>query len=241
MRANLHAIQVGSVEPAADARLAVGPNDRGTSAKAAEAGIKPITRRLIVLAALIAVLIVSGTLLMRRLPESVSAVMLIAVVIVEVVIAPIPGGAVAYMGAARFGFWQAWPLLYLGNAIGTTLVFFLARQFGAPLFRGSVTEEHRRRYDALLQHHGVLLWLAYFVPVVPVDVLSVLAGVSSISARKFLTIALTGFLFYTGVVAFVGDFAAQLVGTTEAVSGLGAMLLGALAWWLWRRARAAAD
>ena len=234
MSANLHAIQVGSVEHAADARIAVFPDGRDTSAKDFDTGVKPATRRLVMMAALIAVLIVAGTLLMRRLPESVSALMFVGVVVVEVMIAPIPGGAVAYMGAARFGFWTAWPLLYVGNAIGTTLVFFLARHFGAPLFRESVTEENRRRYDGLLQHHRVLLWLAYCVPVVPVDVLSVLAGLSNISKRKFLTIALTGYLFYTGIVAFVGDFAAELVGTTEAVSALGAILLGALAWWLWR-------
>jgi uncharacterized membrane protein YdjX (TVP38/TMEM64 family) len=68
----------------------------------------------------------------------------------------------------------------------------------------------------------------------PVDVLSVLAGLSSISARKFLTIALTGYLIYTGIVAFLGDFAAELVGVTEALSGLGVILFAALAWWLWR-------
>ena len=213
-----------------------GPVDgSGASADALDNFTKPVTRRLMVGGAVIAVLTVAGTLLMRSVPETVSALLFILVVMVEVVVAPIPGGAIAYMGAARFGFWQAWPLLYIGNAIGTTLVFFLARRHGTPLFRERVSEATRRRFDYLLQHH-LLLWLVYSVPLIPVDVLSVLAGLSSISARKFLTIALTGYLIYTGIVAFLGDFAAEVVGVTEAISGLGVILFGALAWWLWRGA-----
>ena len=185
--------------------------------------------------AVIAVLMVAGTLVMRSVPETVSALLFILAVMVEVVVAPIPGGTIGYMGAARFGFWQAWPLLYIGNALGTTLVFYLARRVGAPLFRESVSEGTCRRFNCLLQHH-LLLWLVYSVPLIPVDVLSVLAGLSSISARKFLTIALTGYLIYTGIVAFLGDFAAEVVGVTEAISGLGVILFGALAWWLWRGA-----
>lgn len=184
--------------------------------------------------AVIAVLTVAGTLLMRSVPETVSALLFILVVMVEVVVAPIPGGAIAYMGAARFGFWQAWPLLYIGNAIGTTLVFFLARRHGTPLFRERVSEATRRRFDYLLQHHLLLLWLVYSIPLMPVDVLSVLAGLSSISAKKFLMIALSGYFIYTGIVAFLGDFAAEVVGVAEAISGLGVILLGALAWSLWR-------
>jgi uncharacterized membrane protein YdjX (TVP38/TMEM64 family) len=205
----------------------------GASADVLDNFMKPVTRRLMLAGAVIAILIIAGTLVMRSVPETVSALLFILVVMVEVVVAPIPGGAIAYMGAARFGFWQAWPLLYIGNALGTTLVFFLARRVGTPLFRESVSEGTRRRFNCLLQHH-LLLWLVYSVPLIPVDVLSVLAGLSSISARKFLTIALTGYLIYTGIVAFLGDFAAEVVGVTEAISGLGVILFGALAWWLWR-------
>jgi uncharacterized membrane protein YdjX (TVP38/TMEM64 family) len=188
-----------------------------------------MTRKLLLLAAVIAVVVVAGALLMQQVPETVSAPLFILVVIVEVVIAPIPGGAIGYMGAARFGFWHAWPLLYIGNVIGTTLVFFLARRVGTPLFEENVTEKTRKRYDYLLQHNLLLLWIVYSVPLIPVDVLSVLAGLSKISAKRFLSIALTGYVFYTGIVAFLGDFVAEVVGVTEAI-----VLLVVIAWWLWR-------
>ena len=199
--------------------------------------MKPVTRQLLLIGGVIVVLVATGSLFMQQIPETVSAPLFLLVVIVEVVIAPIPGGAVGYMGAARFGFWQAWPLLYIGNAIGTTLVFFLARRVGSPIFEENVSARTRQRYDALLGRHVLLLWLVYSVPLIPVDVLSVLAGLSSIPAKKFLTIALTGYVLYTGIVAFLGDFAADLLGVTETLSIIGGLVLVALAWWLWRQQR----
>ena len=154
-------------------------------------------------------------------------------VIVEVVIAPIPGGAIGYLGAARFGFWQAWPLLYIGNLIGTALVFTLARKYGTPLFEENTSSKTRERYDRLLEGHPLLLWFFYTVPLIPVDVLSVLAGLSHMSRRKFFTIAFTGYFFYTAIVAYVGSSLARYIGITEALSVIGMVFVAGLGWWLW--------
>lgn len=197
----------------------------------------PRTHKLLTVAAVVLVVVIAGTLLFRQIPEEVSAPLFVLVVIIEVIVAPIPGGAIGYLGAARFGFWQAWPLLYIGNVIGTTCVFFLARRYGAPLFEENVAEKTRARYNRILDHHPVLLWFVYSVPLLPVDVLSVLAGLSSLSARRFLAIALTGYLFYTAIVAYVGSSLAQLVGMTEAVSVIGVLFFVGLAWWLWSQHR----
>ena len=196
------------------------------------------SRQLVVAAAVILLLVVAGTLLFRRVPDNVSAPLFILVVIIEVIIAPIPGGAIGYMGAARFGFVHAWPLLYIGNAIGTTIVFFLARRIGAPIFQETVSTASRQRYDDLLRHHPVLLWLAYAIPLIPLDVLSVLAGLSTISARRFLLTACTGYIVYTGIVAYIGSSVAQLIGVTETLSLIGAVLLFAVLLWLWQKGRA---
>jgi uncharacterized membrane protein YdjX (TVP38/TMEM64 family) len=89
----------------------------------------------------------------------------------------------------------------------------------------------------MLQHNVLLLWIVYSVPLIPVDVLSVLAGLSKISAKRFLSIALTGYIFYTGIVAYLGAFVAEVVGVTEAISAIGAVLLIGIVWWLWRSYR----
>lgn len=190
-------------------------------------------KKLIIAAAVVAVIFIAGTLLFQQIPPTVSAPLFVLVVIVEVIIAPIPGGAIGYMGAARFGFWQAWPMLYIGNVIGTTLVFLLSRRFGAPLFEQNTSSKTRERYDRLLQGHPLLLWFCYTIPVIPVDVLSVLAGLSHISQRRFFTIAFTGYFFYTAIVAYMGSALARYVGITDALSMIGIVLLIAVGWWLW--------
>lgn len=188
-------------------------------------------------AAVVTLVVAAGLLLMRNVPESVSAPLFVLVVIIEVVIAPIPGGAIGYMGAARYGFWNAWPLLYIGNIIGTTLIFLLVRKLGTPLFEENVSARTRSRYDALLEQHPVWLWFIYAIPIIPLDVLSALAGLSSIPTRRFLIIAFTGFIVYTGIVAYVGAFLADYVGVADALSILGVFLLAGLGWWLWRAQR----
>ena len=197
----------------------------------------PRRQKFLLVAGVVLVVMVAGMLLFREIPEEVSAPLFLLVVVVEVIIAPIPGGAVGYLGAARFGFAQAWPLLYVGNAIGTVLVFYLARKFGTPMFEENVAPKTRDRYNRLLDSHPVLIWFIYAIPLVPVDVLSVLAGLSSMSARRFFMISLTAYVSYTAIVAYVGSSLAQFVGVTDAVSIIGAFFFAALGWWLWSRTR----
>ena len=201
----------------------------------------PAKRKLLLLAGVVAVLVVAGTLLLQRIPSTVSKPLFILVVIIEVIIAPIPGGAIGYLGAARFGFWGAWPLLYLGNIIGTTIAFFLARRVGTPIFEENVSPRTRARYDHVLTHNPALLWAAYSVPLIPVDVLSVLAGLSHISARRFLLIVFTGYAIYTAIVASVGAYLARFMGVMEAMSVLGVLILAGLVWWLWKEQGPAAQ
>lgn len=195
--------------------------------------MKPRTRKLVLAGAILLVLIAGGSLLLQHIPAYASAPLFVLVIVIEVVIAPIPGGVIGYLGAARFGFLEAWPLLYAGNVIGTTIVFFLARRLGTPLFEESVSPGTRRRYDAVLAGHPLLLWAVYTVPAIPVDVLSVLAGLSRISARRFLLTAWTGFVIYTGIVAYVGSSLARFIGVAQAMSVLGVVFVIGLGWWLW--------
>jgi uncharacterized membrane protein YdjX (TVP38/TMEM64 family) len=191
-------------------------------------------RKLLVLAGILALLLVAGTLVLQQIPPTVSKPLFVLVVVLEVVIAPIPGGAIGYLGAARFGFLGAWPLLYIGNVIGTTLAFFLARKLGTPIFEENVSARTRARYDYILTHHPLVLWLAYSVPLIPVDVLSVLAGLSRMSARRFLLTAFTGYAIYTAIVASVGSYLARFIGVMEAMSVLGVLILAGLIWWAWK-------
>ena len=192
-------------------------------------------KKLFVAAGVVVLLVVAGMLVLQRIPETVSAPLFVLVVVLEVIIAPLPGGPIGYMGAARYGFWPAWPLLWLGNVIGTTIAFFLARRFGAPIFEESVAAKTRARYDALLDGNLGMLWLVYALPIAPVDILSVLAGLSRMTALKFLLIANSGYVLRTAIAAYAGSSLAQYAGATTAMSIIGALFVVGLVVWLWKR------
>ena len=195
----------------------------------------PGKKRLLLVAGVIVLLVVAGMLVLSRVPATVSAPLFVLVVILEVIIAPLPGGPIGYLGAARFGFWNAWPLLYIGNVIGTTIAFALARRFGAPLFEEHVAAKTRARYDTLLDGNTALLWAVYALPIAPVDVLSVLAGLSRMSAIRFLVVAYTGFLLRTAIAAYAGSALAEFAGMSTAMSVIGAAFIIGLIVWLWKR------
>ena len=202
--------------------------------------MEPRRQKLAVALAVVVVMVACGVLLFQKIPETVSAPLFLLVVILEVIVAPVPGGAIAYLGAARFGFWEAWPLLYIGNVVGTTIVFWLARKLGGPIFEENVSARARLRYNSILENRTVLLWFIYAVPLVPVDVLSILAGLSRIRPRRFFLIAHTGYISYTAIVAYAGSSLAQFLGMTQAISVLGTIFFLGLIWWVWRGSRRAA-
>jgi len=194
-------------------------------------------RRLLFLVSAIIAVSVVGVLFFRRIPEEVSAPLFLLAVIVEVIVAPLPGGVIGYMGAARFGFLTAWPLLYLGNIIGTTLLFFLVRHFGAPIFAENVSETTRKRYESIVEGNRLLFWVFYAIPMIPVDFLSVIAGLSSIRSRDFLLVVYTGFIVYTGIIAFVGSALADFIGVADAISLIGGLFFVIFCVALWQRHR----
>lgn len=201
-----------------------------------EAGAAKARKKTLALwAALILLVVAGGALIIQRVPDNASAPLFVLIVIVEVVIAPIPGGAVGYLGAARYGFWQAWPLLWVGNVIGTAIAFLLARRIGTPIFEDNVSPKQRARFNEILQGHPLILWFFYSVPMIPVDVLSVMAGLSAIRTWRFFLIAFTGYIVYTGIIAYAGAFLADYVGVAQAMSVIGAVFLGAVAVWLWKQ------
>lgn len=137
-------------------------------------------------------------------PEELGPLLFFLVIVTEVIVAPIPGGVIAFVGSAQLGFWTAWPILYLGNVIGSNILFHLARRFGRPFVERHTKEKQRLKYERALERHPRLLWIPYAFPVFPIDVISALLGVSGMRRRWFLLITLFALPSYTGITALVG-------------------------------------
>jgi uncharacterized membrane protein YdjX (TVP38/TMEM64 family) len=137
--------------------------------------------------------------------EDLGPLLFFLVIVTEVILAPIPGGVIAFVGSAQLGFWTAWPILYAGNVIGSNVLFHLARRFGRPFVERHTKEKQRVKYERALERHPRLLWIPYALPVFPIDVISALLGVSGMRRRWFLLTTLLALPSYTGITALVGS------------------------------------
>jgi uncharacterized membrane protein YdjX (TVP38/TMEM64 family) len=111
----------------------------------------------------------------------------------QVILVPIPGAVFPPVGALAFGPWLALGLSLAGMALGSAVVFLVARRWGRPLAVRLVGAERIHRYENLMTARGgLLLWLVFLLPLLPDDALCALAGISGISFRRFMVIATVG-------------------------------------------------
>jgi len=156
----------------------------------------------------------------------------------QVILVPIPGTLFPAVGSLAFGAWPALGLSLAGMALGSAVIFLVARRWGRPLAVRLVGEEMIHRYEHVMTARGgLLIWLVFLIPLLPDDALCALAGLSGISFRRFMVIATVGRIpaVAAGVFAMAG-----LEGAPAWVWIL-ATGLGAVALWLGLRYRDALE
>lgn len=136
----------------------------------------------------------------------------------QVVVAPVPGQAVALVGGYLFGTVWGTLLSLLGATGGTVVAVVLARRYGRPFVERVVFSETLDRFDRLSERHGlVTLFLVFLLPGLPDDAICFAAGVTRLDVRKVLAVSVAGRLPGYVVVNFAGeslahrDFATALV------------------------------
>jgi uncharacterized membrane protein YdjX (TVP38/TMEM64 family) len=136
--------------------------------------------------------------------------LVIFLIILEIVFAPLPGTLIAIAAGFAFGtFWGAvW--VFIGSVIGGIIAFLIARKFGRPFVEKIVPPEKLEPYDEFFKRRGVLiLWIAFAFPIFPSDILSYVAGLSTIDFRKFLTILLIASIPNVVILTYVGSLLAK--------------------------------
>lgn len=109
----------------------------------------------------------------------------------SVVLAPIPSNITSVAGGVLFGTWPAFFLTYGAVISGSLLVFSLARGLGRDFTDRLVSRKLSEKYQSILETKApIFLALAFLFPFFPDDVLCILAGLTSISLRRFLVIML---------------------------------------------------
>ena len=109
----------------------------------------------------------------------------------SVVLAPIPSNFVAAAGGVLFGTGPAFLITFSAVVAGSLLTFSLARALGRDFADRLVSRKLSEKYQDILRAKApVFLTLAFLFPFFPDDMLCILAGLTSLSLRRFALIVL---------------------------------------------------
>ncbi len=109
----------------------------------------------------------------------------------SVVLAPIPSNFVAAAGGVLFGTGPAFLITFSAVVAGSLLTFSLARALGRDFADRLVSRKLSEKYQDILRVKApVFLTLAFLFPFFPDDMLCILAGLTSLSLRRFALIVL---------------------------------------------------
>lgn len=115
--------------------------------------------------------------------------------IIQILIIPIPGQPFEVAGGWLFGLVNGTVLGAIGAVVGSMAAFGLARRYGKPWVEARVSTKVRRkvldRFATGERAEWIVFWLM-MIPAFPRDPLCYLAGLTTLSARQFLLIAVLG-------------------------------------------------
>ena len=112
--------------------------------------------------------------------------------VLQVFIALIPGELLESAAGFVFGPIVGTLLCYAGIVIASSLVFVLTRKFGIKLVEVFVSREkiNQLRFLNTEKKRDLLIFLAFFIPGTPKDLLTYFVGLTEIKFRTFLAISL---------------------------------------------------
>lgn len=135
-----------------------------------------------------------------------SVVTYVAAVMLEVLIAFIPGWFVYPVGGAIFGLGKTIALVLLGNFLAASISFWIGRKWGLPLLNKFIAGRHIQKFNDFMEHHGTLaIFLLKLNPITSFDLWNYLAGASPISFWKFTLANLAGITPLVVASTFLGE------------------------------------
>jgi uncharacterized membrane protein YdjX (TVP38/TMEM64 family) len=150
---------------------------------------------------------------------------LILTIIIETVIAPLPGILISITAGALYGIWPGILYLWIGNMIGSNLSYWIARKLGRPIVKKIIPERTILVYDDFLSRNKLLIWLVYIMPIFPVDIIGYVLGLSAVPYKHYLKIITIGFAVNLFILTAFGDQLLTASGNMKLVYVLGIMLL----------------
>ena len=117
---------------------------------------------------------------------------LLGLQILQVFVALIPGEIVETAAGYAFGPWLGTAICYLGICMASVLIFTLTRRYGVKWVEVFVSREkiNELRFLNTEQKRNNLIFLLFFIPGTPKDLLTYFVGLTDIRLRTFLLLSM---------------------------------------------------
>lgn len=157
----------------------------------------------------------------------------VGMVVLQVVVAFIPGEPIELAAGYAFGFWEGSLLTLTGFLIGSWIVFALVRRFGVKLVEVFFPSSQIREFRFLKnpKKTKIIAFLLMFIPGTPKDFLSYFAGLTRLTTKEWLTIVAIGRIPSLITSSVTGDaagderyvFSVIMLAVTVAISAAGVL------------------
>lgn len=131
---------------------------------------------------------------------------LMAVIVLEVIIAPLPGGLPPIVAGFVFGPIEGAIYAWIANVAASIITFLLARWFGRSFANRLAESSELKTYARFVHANSWILFFAYSIPFLfPVDLLNISLGLTSIPMRRYLKIMMAGFAVNVTLPSLLGS------------------------------------
>lgn len=164
-------------------------------------------------------------------------------VVVEVIVAPIPGTLLYAPAGAIFGGFVGGSLSLVGNVVGAAICCVLGQMIGERVLPKRVDESQLGRYRTLLEKRG--MWLVLLLrlnPLTTSDLVSYAAGVAGVPAWKVAVGTLFGLAPWCYLQAYFAERVFEIVpGSVLILGGIALILVAVCVLAIGRRANLTED
>lgn len=130
----------------------------------------------------------------------------VAAQVAQVILAPVPGQAVAVAGGFVFGFLKGWALTTLGLLLGSLLAMGASRLLGKRFVRNFVPAPVMSRFDSLIEDGGyTTFFMIFLLPALPDDAVCFIAGLTKLRLLPLTLVCLAGRAPGMAVLSLVGS------------------------------------
>jgi uncharacterized membrane protein YdjX (TVP38/TMEM64 family) len=141
----------------------------------------------------------------------------VCMIILEVLVAFIPGWFLYPAGAAVFGFGKTVALILIGNFIASSICFWIGQRWGAPLLKKFIAQKYIDQFNEYMDKRGA--WAVFLLklnPITSFDLWNYVAGASPLKFWKFAlanTLGITPLVIFAALLGEEGyRYAPQLLG-----------------------------